>query len=192
MSVVNMIKGLIRLTRIMGESSDDKKFPIHQVEYMGKLADAYAWYPFGYHANPGNDVLAIMLAVSSNSENRVIMPGSPEERLDDLLPTPLAEGEVLFFNPLTKSHIHLKANGDINVNSVGKTTITGAGTVEIDGDTLVDLVAASIEASDGGSTESLCNEAFLAKFNSHSHAGAAANDTVAVIGTDTTSVLKAE
>jgi len=182
--------------------------------------------------HPGKDALCLMFAVDADPENRVMLPGSPQDRIDELLPTPLKEGEVLLYHPETKSFIHFLKDGTIDIdsqkdvnfrvvgnmlvdvegnltadvegnidldafgtaiiNSVGKTTVKSLGTVEIDGNALVDLLGTLIKASDGGTVESLCNEAFLAKFNSHSHPNAGANDTTAVIGTDTTSVLKGE
>jgi hypothetical protein len=208
MGVVNMLKALVRWSSISTFSKDNQSFPLHQVTYMGKSADAVAWYPFGYHANPGKDALCLMFAVDADPENRVMFPGSPQDRIDPLLPTPLKEGEVLIFHPETKSFIHFLKDGTIDIDSkkdvnirvignmladvTGKATIDATGTIELNGNTLVDIIASAIEAGNGGSVESLCNEAFLAKFNSHSHASAGANDTVAVIGTDTTSVLKGE
>jgi hypothetical protein len=185
--------------------------------------------------------------MSADPENRVMFPGSPKERGGTLLPTPLYPGEVLIYNPITQSFIHMKLDGgidieattsDINIksslgnvnvdainavlnatgivrvvavgavdidagaavtiDSVGPTTITGTGTVTIDGNTLVDLLGTLVEGSDGGSTEFLCNEAFLALFNLHTHSTPSSgnthvpNTTPAAVGTDTTTVLKGE
>ena len=249
--IVNMLKSIVRWAVLASWSSDLQDFPTHKITYMGKVADATAWYPYGYHANPGIDTLGLMFAVNADSENRVVLPGSPKDRNGTLLPTPLSPGEVLLYNPTTQAFVHLKANGDIDIensvgdiniksisgdikaetttgdiianavnatltalgitqinstgaiditalaavtlDSVGKTTITGTGTVEIDGNTLVDLIAALIKASNGGAVSSLCNEAFLALFNSHTHAGTGPpNNVTAVVGTDTTTVLKGE
>ncbi len=140
-SVVNQIKSLIRLAVITAFSSDDKKFPIHQVEYMGKKADACAWYPYGYHANPGPEVLNLLFSVIGNAENRVMLPSSPKER-----PKPLVEGEVIFYNPTTQSFIHLKADGSIDINSKTDLNVTVAGN-------LVAAVEGNLDVNVAGSAE---------------------------------------
>ncbi len=202
MSVTGMLKGLVRLAVVSSFSSDDKVFPIHKIEYMGKVADAVAWYPFGFHANPGPDALSIFFAIGGNSESRIFFPGSPEDRIDDLLPTPLAENEVLLYHPPTKSYIHFKEDGTIDINSQKDVNITGADNVTVTADnvtitaaTLLKLISTLIECDDGGTALSLFTDAFVSKYNAHIHPGGGAPNppsVSAVIGTDTTTVLKAE
>lgn len=142
MNPVRMIKSLIRMAIIGAFSSDDKEFPKHTVEYMGKVGDAIAWYPYGFHANPGKGTLAIALSLGSNAENRIVMPGSPKERIaEDLLPTPLKEGELMFYHPLTKSHIHLKEDGSVDIKSVADLNIQVDGNLiaNVDGDADIDV-----------------------------------------------------
>jgi len=143
-----MIKSLVRWVVITSVTKDDKDFPLHKVTYIAKAGDALAWYPYGFHANPGPAALALMLAVNSDAENRVMFPGSPKERISDDLPTPLAEGEILIYNPITKSYVHLKEDGSIDIDSkldinitaandltatvAGDTTITSTGPIDID------------------------------------------------------------
>ncbi len=142
-----MLKGLVRLAVVSSFSSDDKAFPIHKIEYMGKVADAVAWYPYGFHANPGPDALAIFFAIGGNSESRVFLPGSPEDRIDDLLPTPLAENEVLLYHPPTKSYIHFKEDGtididsqkDVNIRAIGNMVAAVEGNLDVDAKGTVDI-----------------------------------------------------
>jgi len=131
MGVVNMLKGLIRWAVVGAFSDDDKDFPIHQVKYMGKVSDAVAWYPFGYHANPGKDALSIMISMGSNPENKVILPGSPKERLGSELPTPLEKGEVLIFHPESEAFVHFTKDGVIKMKAdkldlIGDTKMSGS------------------------------------------------------------------
>lgn len=142
MSIVNMLKGILRWAIINAMSDDDKDFPIHQVAYMGKKGDAVAWYPFGYHANPGKETLSLMLAVGANSENRVVMPGSPKERIDPLMPTPLKEGEIIMFHPATKSYVHFLEDGSVEIDSQKDVNIRVAGNAKIDAQGNVDVDAA--------------------------------------------------
>jgi hypothetical protein len=245
MNFLNALKGIVRWAVINSISLDNKDFPVHKVAYMGKAADALAWYPYGFHANPGAEALCVMLSMNADPENKVILPGSPKERGGSLLPTPLLPGEVLVYNPTTQSYIHMKLDGgidieatisDINIksslgnvnvdaiNSVLTTTgitrivSTGlididsggsisidspsliavkGGVIKIDGTALVDLIATLVEASNGGTATSLCNEAFLAMFNLHTHQTISDGPTAvphqtAVVGTETTTVLKGE
>jgi phage gp45-like len=139
-----MIKSLIRWAVVTSLSDDDKDFPIHQVGYLGKAADAVAWYPFGFHANASEDSLALMFAVESNAENRVILPGSPKERLGGKMPTPLAEGEVIMYHPETKSYVHMKADGSIDVNVCKNLNLTVTGNVVAD---VEGAVSATVEGN---------------------------------------------
>jgi hypothetical protein len=131
MNIIQMIKNVVRYCVLTSLSDDDKKYPIHQISYFGKTADGVAWYPWGFHANPGKSALGLMFVVGGNPESRVFIPGSPEERLDSLLPTPLKEGEVLVFNPLTKSFVHWKEDGTIAVDSQKDVSVNAKANVDI-------------------------------------------------------------
>ena len=80
------------------------------------------------------------------------------------------------------------------MDSGGKTTITGNGTVKIDGKALLDLVGTLVEASNGGAVQKLLNETFLATYNAHKHVSGTAvkAEHMAVVDTDTTVILKGE
>jgi hypothetical protein len=143
-----MLKNLIRWAVITAIADDTQNYPIHQIGYQDKNSDCLAWYPYGFHANPGADTMALFFSTGSNAENRVMFPGSPKDRLGGKMPTPLEEGEVVFYHPLTKSHIHLKRDGSIDVNSCKDVNLTVAGnivadvegniTADVEGDVTVD------------------------------------------------------
>jgi hypothetical protein len=84
--------------------------------------------------------------------------------------------------------------GVVTVDATGAITVTGGAAITINGTTLVDLVSAQVKASNGGAVQSLCNETFLATFNAHKHVGGNAVQAgdVAVVGDDTTLILKGE
>lgn len=152
MSLTNKVKNLIRLAIITVISDDNKDFPSHQITYQGKVSEGISWYPWGIHANPGKSALALMFAIGGNSENKFFLPGSPKERLDDLLPTPLSEGEVLIYNPLTKTYVHFLENGDIDIDSQKDVNIRVAGnlTADVEGNVIADIegnVVADIEGN---------------------------------------------
>lgn len=142
-SPVNMIKHIIKWAVITAITSDDKDFPIHQIDYLDKIANAFAWYPFGFHANPGNTTLAVVLSVGGNSENRVVFPGSPKERLDvnGNMPTPLKEGEVVMYHPATKSYLHFLQDGTIDIDSQKDVNIRVAGNMlaDVEGNLTADV-----------------------------------------------------
>jgi len=141
MGVVHMIKSLMRWAIINSSSDDDKALPIHQIAYMGKVSDAVAWYPYGYHANPSKDTLAIMISMGSNPENQVVLPGSPKERLGVKLPTPLGKDEILIFNPATQSYVHFLKDGTIDIDSKKDINIRVAGNVlaDVEGNMTADV-----------------------------------------------------
>ncbi len=164
------MKGLLRLARIVTSSSDNKDFPIQQIEYLGKNCDATVWMPYGMHANLPPDVLAIAMSLNGNLETRYAFPSSPKKRLEDPLPNPLSEGELLLYNPTTQAYVYFKADGSITMNAL------------------------AIEAGFGGTVQKLCNETFLTLFNAHVHSsgGSGIPTVAAVINTDTTTILKGE
>lgn len=200
MSLTNAIKNLWKLAVTTKASSDTQDMPIHQIQYYGKLSDAVAWYAYGFHANPGKNTLGLLVSIGGNPENKAILPGSPKDRLGSKLPTPLEEGEVLFYNPLTQSYIHILKDGsldissqkDVNVTTVANVNIVSAVNVNITSTVKTTILASAIEL--GAVVTSLCNEAFLAFFNAHTHSGGGSGppSSSAVIGTHTTIKTKAE
>lgn len=132
----NMIK---RAVITLG-GDDDKQFPIQQITYNGKVTSAEIVFPYGVHANlsADNDTLCVVWSVMGDQDHNVAMGYTPALR-----PKPLAEGEVVFYHPLTQSKIHFRNNGDIDIDVTGENgdlnatikkdlNITVAGDVTID------------------------------------------------------------
>jgi hypothetical protein len=152
--IVNMLKSIVRWAVVALWSGDTGDFPIHKITYMGKVADATAWYPYGYHANPSVDALGLMFSVNGDPENRVIFPGSPKERNGTLLPTPLLAGEVLLYHPITQSFVHLKLDGNIDVQASGGVNVTAvAGDVSVLASANVDITAINATLTTAGITQ---------------------------------------
>lgn len=108
----NMIK---RAVVTLG-GTDDKQIPIQQVSYNGKVADVEFVFPYGMHANlsADNNTLCTIFSVDGEEDYRVATGYTP-----DLRPKPLAEGEVVFYHPLTQSKMHYRNNGDIDIDVTG-------------------------------------------------------------------------
>jgi hypothetical protein len=88
--------------------------------------------------------------------------------------------------------IDIDSGGSITIDTPTLCQITG-GVVKVDGGAFLDLVATLVEASAGGSTTSLCNEAMITRFNNHTHAATGTpNNGNATVGVETTTVLKGE
>ena len=111
-----MMRNMTRRAIITLGGSDDKDFPIQQVDYLGKAVDCEMISPYGHHANlPINkQVLLTMWAVQGQEDYRVGMGYTPKLR-----PKDLPVGEVVFYHPLTKSRIQFKNNGDIEIDATG-------------------------------------------------------------------------
>lgn len=193
-SPVNMIKSLLRWASVSRTGDDSGNRPVQQVTYMGKVGDALAWFPYGYHAVVPEDELVLLLSMQGNPEARVMLPGSPTLR------PRIASDEVVVYHPPTGSKIHFRSDGDIEVSGVDLRVTTGGDvTVTSDGD--IDVVATSgnvridapnIEAA-LGATLRLMNENIISLFNTHQHSGGG-NPPQGVYhftaGTDTTTKLK--
>lgn len=129
--IIRNLKAMLKLARIVASSDDDKNFPIQQIEYLGKNCDGTMWFPYGMHANLPPDVLTIVLTLNGNSEERYILPSSPKERLESPLPSPLLEGELLLFNPVTKAFVFFKQDGSMIINTPKDLIATVAGDADI-------------------------------------------------------------
>ena len=120
------MRHLLRLARITRPERDPSaRFPVHQVAYHGRTANAVAHFPYGMHANPGADVLALMVALSGNGEARLILPTSPESRPE------LAEGEVVWFHPGTGTSIHFREDGSLAIEAVGDVVVESQGRASV-------------------------------------------------------------
>lgn len=115
--MIEFARNMIKRAVITLGGTDDKELPIQQLSYNGKVADAEIIFPYGVHANlsADNNTLCILFAVDGQEDYRAAMGYTPALR-----PKPLAEGEVVFYHPLTQSKIHFRNNGDIDVDVTGE------------------------------------------------------------------------
>ena len=121
---------------------------------MGREGDAVNWFPYGWHANPPNTSLAVLMSMQSRGEGRVAFPGSPLER-----PYPWAVGECGVYHPETGTKVHCRADGSLDVESTSDAVnITASGDVVVNGsDCVVNAANVDINANanvtiDGGSS----------------------------------------
>lgn len=105
-------RNLLKLCRFSRKEKDDQRLPVQQVEYMGKAVDVVLLMPYGSHANIPPDFIGTLLQISTQEQNRVVIPMSFIER-----PKPIESGEVVYFHPVTGSKIHFKNNGDIDITT---------------------------------------------------------------------------
>ncbi len=115
--MIEFARNMIKRAVITLAGTDDEQLPIQQLSYNGKVADAEIIFPYGVHANlsADNNTLCIVFAVEGQEDYRAAMGYTPALR-----PKPLAEGEVVFYHPLTQSKIHFRNNGDIDVDVTGE------------------------------------------------------------------------
>lgn len=135
-SLRHLLKTLVRQALVSRDGADDQRYPNLQVSYyLGKVGDAVAWFPYGFHANVPAGTLSVMWNLLGNPEARVVLPGSPASR-----PRPLAAGEVVVYHPGTGTTVHLKNNGDVEVTTDTRVVInTGTDTeVNAGGDVTLD------------------------------------------------------
>lgn len=119
---------LIRRCLISLAGSDDKDTRIQQVSYNGKAQDGEAWAPYGMSYNVPPNSLSLYVQIGGDQGNLVILPDRSQDRVKNL-----KEGEVAFFNPLTKSRTIYRANGDMDITVNGDCNIK-ADEVNVDAD----------------------------------------------------------
>ena len=131
-------KKLIRWARITKAGSDDKQFATQQLEYMGKVADAFMVFPYGLHGNVPVDAQVLMFAVGGDPDNRAGIGWTPKDR------PKLADGEVAFYHPPTDAFIIWRSTGDLDIE-------TGSGGTK---DINIKCNKANIEAADSVNIDS--------------------------------------
>ena len=94
--------------------ADDSNLRRQQISYNGKADDGEIYAPYGMSYNIPADSLSLYFVVSNDPGNLIVMPDRPNDRIKNL-----AEGEVAIFNPLTKTNIIFKQNGDLDIVTTG-------------------------------------------------------------------------
>ncbi len=118
---MSILQRLIRRVRVSATGDDTKQSPVQQVAYLGKVGDAYVLFPFGLHGNADVDTSALMFDTQGA---RVIIAGAPPGRPQ------MAAGEVCLYHPSTRSLVHMKADGSIDMTAPeivinGNLTVSG-------------------------------------------------------------------
>lgn len=124
--MLNRLINLIKRGRVSRTDSDSRKLPIHQVTYMGDTAEFVAIFPYGVHANLPEDAIVTLFSVNGQEQNLAGIGEVPEKRIKNL-----ESGEVVFFHPTTKTRIHFKNNGDLDIDVIGDVNLN-ANNVNID------------------------------------------------------------
>lgn len=138
---LNKIKSLVRWCNITGKVDNAGQFPIQQIVYKNKTANAVMIFPYGVYAHaPGQDNLSVLFSIEGLAENKAVMPIVPKLR-----PRDLEQNEVAFYHPFTESFIKFRNNGDLEI----QTTTEGT-----QGKVLINCIQANIIASESVSVTS--------------------------------------
>lgn len=116
--MINLIRNLIKRSRVTNPGTDNKDVPISQVNYLGKTANSEMIYPYGMGALAPTDALCITLNVNGQEQNKVSIATLPKNRVKNLKP-----GEVFFGNTLANSIVFFQENGDLVMNINGNVVI---------------------------------------------------------------------
>ena len=134
--MVSSIKRLVRWASVVRGGKDTGKYPVQQVIYLGKTADTVMVFPYGMHANVDQADLALMFAVSGDTDNRAAIATSMTRR------STLAAGDVEIYSPVSRSRVTIRASGAVEVECTDLTaTASGAATVTAPAISLVGDVA---------------------------------------------------
>ena len=129
-------KNLIRRAIVSILATDTGERRIQQIQYNGNPIDVEVWAPYGMSYNiptSGKGSTGIVLQVIGDPGNLIFLPDRSQDRVKNL-----KAGEVAFFNPLTKSRVVFKENGNIETTTEGSdgdmiTTVQGDKTISIGG-----------------------------------------------------------
>ena len=101
------------ITSLVGKADRDMR--VQQVSYNGKAEDAEIYAPYGMSYNLPPDCLCLYAQIGGDQGNLVVLPDRSQDRVKDL-----KEGEVAFFNPLTKTRTIYRQNGDMEIVTEGE------------------------------------------------------------------------
>lgn len=117
--MINKIKNMIKRAIVTNPGDDSKNFPITQIKYFEKTADAEAVYPYGFGANAPKGAVALVFAVNGDESNRAAIVSLPQSRIKNLKP-----GECYMSNLITGDAIIMREGG-IEIISNNPITING-------------------------------------------------------------------
>jgi phage baseplate assembly protein gpV len=135
--MVSLIKRIVRWASVTRGGKDTEKYPVQQVIYLGKTADSIMVFPYGMHANVDSADLALMFAVSGDTDNRATLPTSMTRR------STLAAGDVEIYSPVSRSRVTIRANGDVEVDGAN-ITATASGSITATAGTSATVTAPAI------------------------------------------------
>ena len=177
---------MIKVAAVVLPGSDGFAMPKNQIQYKGKVGDSVPWFPFGFHAVPTPDSFTLVVTPNARPEERIDFPSSAQDRI------PVEVGEVVVYHPATKSKMHFKSDGSIDIESnvqvnvtapltqvIGDLDVTGtfgvAGAaqfqsdVEMDANLTVDLESTLTgDATFGGATN-ITNSNGVVDLTNHGH-----------------------
>lgn len=132
---------LIKRAVVSLVGTDDKQFRIQQAKSFGDAYDVEIIFPYGVTANLPLGAFLTQFSVDGDEGFRVAIGDDPGNRIKNL-----AAGEVAFFHPPSKSKIHFKANGDIDIETPD-TADNGDLNLTIKGNVNITCVNANITAT---------------------------------------------
>lgn len=138
---MGLFKRLIRWASVVRSGTDTGQFPVQQVVYLGKTADAIMVFPYGMHANVDGNSIGPLVLLNGNDENRAMVPTSMTRR------STLGSGDVEIYSPVSRSRVTIRANGDVEVDAANITaTASGDLTATVTGSVAVTASAATVTA----------------------------------------------
>jgi len=128
-----------RRAAITNTATDTAEKRVQQVSMQGVPKDVEVWFPYGMSGNVPVGSLGVIVQIGPDPGNLVFFPDRSQDRIKDL-----KDGEVAFFNPITKSKVVFKQNGDIETTTAGsngdyKVTVKGDNTLEVAGNVVINV-----------------------------------------------------
>jgi hypothetical protein len=120
------VMNLITYGVVSAVSTDTTDYPIMQISYMGRTANAARISPYGLCSNPPLKAKVVHWNVLAQEENKVGFAFSQQNRFK-----PLKAGEVVVGNPTSQSYIKFHEDGTIEIVSAKKVLLTGADDMEV-------------------------------------------------------------
>jgi len=165
-TLLNKLKNLVRNTKISSSQQDGSYFYNAQITYMNSVLTSTICYPYGLFCNAPINSMGLTFNSNGFQENPITIPYGVNNRFIGL-----KSGEVLVGNPQTQTSIKFDEDGNVDITSTAKVTISTASEVSIVGNLIV-----SGTISSGGEITALSDTSnpltftdIQTKYNDHIH-----------------------
>lgn len=164
MKVGKNMKQAIKQAVITAVTDDSEAYPQGQCEHNGKTINYTRLSPYGLDSNPPKDFHLLLLSSQGQEGVRFGIASNMNSRKSGL-----KEGEIAVYNPVTKSFVFFKENGDIEIDSQKDVVVKTKGNVVVTPGGSATIDSSDVKLGGTSGLKALATEDLLTLYNTHTH-----------------------